>query len=62
LTTTTDDQAEYRRMIQNLTRLTDWLMAHGVGNDVAIRATVAELAGDVLELKEWKASEENHRG
>jgi len=58
---TDDERAEYRRMIANLTRLTDWLSAHGVGSDVAIRATVAELAGDVLELKEWRASEEANR-
>ena len=58
---TDDERAEYRKMIGNLTRLTDWLVANGVGADVAIRATVAELAGDVLELKEWRASEEANR-
>ena len=59
---TPDDRAEYRRAIANLTRLTDWLIANGVGGDVAIRSTVADPEADLIELKEWKASEERNRG
>jgi len=59
---TPDDRAEYRRAIANLTRLTDWLTAHGVGTDVAIRSTVTEHEARLLDLEEWKASEERNRG
>ena len=47
-----DERAEYRRMISNLTRLTDWLTAYGVGTDVAVRATVADHEAALLDLVE----------
>jgi hypothetical protein len=36
------ERREYRQALDNLNRLIGWLEQHGVGSDVAIRATVNE--------------------
>jgi hypothetical protein len=59
---TDDDRAEYRRMISNLTRLTDWLTAHGVGSDAAIRATVADHEATLIDLCDRISRLEANRG
>ena len=62
MTVTDDDRAEYRKMIGNLTRLTDWLVANGVGADVAVRATVTEHEATLIDLSERVAALEANRG
>ena len=36
------ERREYRQALDNLNRLIGWLEQHGVGQDVALRSTVAD--------------------
>lgn len=45
------ERREYRQALDNLNRLIGWLEQHGVGQDVAVRSTVAEHEARITALE-----------
>ena len=45
------ERREYRQALDNLNRLIGWLTEHGVGQDVAVRSTVAEHEARITALE-----------